>query len=51
MRVPESVQLYTVPESVAVEVSAIKSHEYMVVNDRVAPVDPVSGEVVGEVVE
>jgi hypothetical protein len=47
-RVPESVQLYTVPQQVAVEVPAIRSYKYMVVNDRVVLVDPATSEVVAE---
>jgi hypothetical protein len=48
MRVPETAPLYAVPEPVAVEVPAIRSYKYMVVNDRVVLVDPVTSEVVAE---
>jgi uncharacterized protein DUF1236 len=50
-RVPESVQLYAVPQDVAVEVPAIRSYKYMVVNDRVVLVDPATSEVVEELTE
>ncbi len=50
-RVPETAQLYEVPESVAVEVPAIRTYKYMMVNDRVVLVDPATSEVVGEVDE
>ena len=49
-RVPESVQLYSVPESVAVEVPAIKRYKYMRVNNRVVLIDPRTSEVVDEIV-
>lgn len=47
-RVPESVQLYAVPQEVAVEVPAIRSYKYMVVNNRVVLIDPATSEVVDE---
>jgi hypothetical protein len=47
-RVPANVQLYSVPESVAVEVPAVKTYKYMVVNGRVVLVDPATSEVVAE---
>jgi hypothetical protein len=50
-RVPENVQLYSVPREVAVEVPAIRSYKYMVVNNRVVLVDPTTSEVVEEVVD
>jgi hypothetical protein len=50
-RVPESVQLYAVPQDVAVEVPAIRSYKYMVVNDRVVLIDPATSEVVDELAE
>jgi Protein of unknown function (DUF1236) len=50
-RVPESVQLYSVPQAVAVEVPAIRAYKYMVVNDRVVLIDPATSEVVAEVVD
>ncbi len=50
-RVPEGVQLYAVPQDVAVEVPAIRSYKYMVVNDRVVLVDPATSEVVEELAE
>jgi hypothetical protein len=50
-RVPETVQLYSVPQGVAVEVPAIRSYKYMVVNDRVVLVDPATSEVVEELAE
>lgn len=51
MRVPASTQLYTIPEPVAVEVPAIQSYKYMVVNDRVVLVDPATSEVVAELAD
>jgi len=50
-RVPESVQLYAVPQEVAVEVPAIRAYKYMVVNDRVVLIDPATSEVVAELAE
>jgi hypothetical protein len=50
-RVPESVQLYPVPQEVAVEVPAIRSYKYMVVNDRVVLIDPATSEVVAELAD
>ena len=50
-RVPESVQVYSVPQEVAVEVPAIRPYKYMVVNSRVVLIDPATSEVVAEVVE
>lgn len=47
-RVPESVPLYSVPQDVAVEVPAIRTYKYMMVNDRVVLVDPATSEVVAE---
>jgi hypothetical protein len=50
-RVPENVQLYAMPQDVAVEVPAIRSYKYMVVNDRVVLIDPATSEVVEELAE
>jgi hypothetical protein len=50
-RVPESVQLYPMPQEVAVEVPAIRSYKYMAVNDRVVLIDPATSEVVAELAE
>ena len=50
-RVPDSVRLYSVPQEVAVEVPAIRSYKYMVVNNRVVLVDPATSQVVEEVVD
>ena len=50
-RVPESVQLYPVPQEVVVEVPAIRSYKYMVVNDRVVLIDPATSEVVAELAD
>jgi hypothetical protein len=50
-RVPDTVQLQAVPEAVAVEVPAIRTYRYMVVNNRVLLVDPATSTVVAEVVE
>ena len=48
MHVPPSARLYSVPQAVAVEVPAIQSYKYMVVNGRVVLVDPATSEVVDE---
>jgi len=50
-RVPESVELYPVPQEVAFEVPAIRSYKYMVVNDRVVLIDPATSEVVAELAD
>ncbi|HMF23088.1 MAG TPA: DUF1236 domain-containing protein [Pseudolabrys sp.] len=50
-RVPEGVQIYSVPQEVAVEVPAIRPYKYMVVNGRVVLIDPSTSEVVAEVLE
>ena len=50
-RVPESAHLYSVPETVAVEVPAIQRYKYMMVNNRVVLVDRATGEVVDEFVD
>ena len=50
-RVPESVELYSMPQEVAVEVPAIRSYKYMVVNGRVVLIDPATSEVVAELAE
>lgn len=51
MRVPETVRLYDVPDTVAVEVPAVRSYKYMMVNERVVLVDPATSEVVGELAD
>ena len=50
-RMPESVRLYSVPQEVAVEVPAIRSYKYMVVNDHVVLIDPATSEVVAELAD
>lgn len=50
-RVPDNARLYSVPQNIAVEVPAIRSYKYMVVNNRVVLVDPVTSQVVDEVVD
>ena len=50
-RLPDSVRLYSVPQEVAVEVPAIRSYKYMVVNNRVVLVDPATSQAVEEVVD
>lgn len=47
-RIPSDTQLYAVPQEVAVEVPAIRSYKYMVVNGRVVLVDPATSQVVAE---
>ena len=36
-RVPETAQLYAVPQEVAVEVPAVRTYKYLMVNDRAGP--------------
>jgi hypothetical protein len=48
MHVPATAQLYAVPQEVAVEVPALKTYKYFVVNRRVVLVDPATSEVVAE---
>ncbi len=50
MRVPQTARLYEVPQDVAVEVPAIRSYKYMMVNDRVVLVDPATSEIVADFV-
>lgn len=50
-RIPEGVQLYSVPLEVAVELPAIRAYKYMVVNNRVVLVDPATSEVIAEVAD
>ncbi|HZS65184.1 MAG TPA: DUF1236 domain-containing protein [Xanthobacteraceae bacterium] len=50
-RVPATSQLYTIPETVAVQVPAVKAYRYMYVNHRVVLVDPATSTVVGEIAE
>jgi hypothetical protein len=50
-RIPENVQLYSVPQEVAVEVPAIRAYKYMVVNDRVVLIDPATSEIVAELAD
>jgi Protein of unknown function (DUF1236) len=47
-RLPPSVQLYPMPHDVAVEVPAVRTYRYMVVNRHIVLVDPVTSEVVAE---
>lgn len=47
-RVPADVELYPVPDSVAVEVPAVRGYRYMTVNNRVVLVDPATSEVVAD---
>jgi len=50
-RVPRDARLYALPQQVGVDVPAIRSYKYRMVNDRVVLVDPATGEVVGEVAQ
>jgi hypothetical protein len=50
-RVPESVQLYSVPQEVAVAVPQVRRFKYMVVNHQVVLVDPATSEVVAELAD
>jgi hypothetical protein len=47
-RVPQGARLYEVPQDVAVEVPAVRSYKYMMVNDRVVLVDPATSEIVAD---
>ncbi|HZL41210.1 MAG TPA: DUF1236 domain-containing protein [Pseudolabrys sp.] len=47
-RVPQTARLYEVPPDVAVEVPAVRSYKYMMVNDRVVLVDPATSEIVAD---
>ena len=49
--VPGGVELYAVPDTVAVEVPAVRRYKYMMVNDRVVLVDPATSQVVAELVD
>ena len=50
-RVPQTARLYAVPQEVAVEVPAVKTYRYMMVNNRVVLVDPATSEVVDEFID
>jgi hypothetical protein len=47
-RVPQTARLYEVPQDVAVEVPAVRSYKYMMVNDHVVLVDPATSEIVAD---
>jgi len=47
----ETRRLYALPETVVAEVPTIRNYKYMLVNNRVVLVDPVTSTVVDEVVE
>jgi len=49
MRVPQTVELYSVPQEIVTEVPVVQPYKYMVVNNRVWLVDPATSEVVAEV--
>lgn len=50
-RVPEGAHLYAVPQSVAVEIPAVKTYKYMMVNGHVVLVDPATSEIVADVTD
>jgi hypothetical protein len=50
-RIPESAQLYAVPQTVVSEVPAVQAYKYMVVNGKVLLVDPATSEVVAELAD
>lgn len=50
-RVPGGVELYAVPDTVAVDVPAVRQYKYISVNDRVLLIDPATSEVVAELAE
>ena len=47
-RVPNTVELYSVPQSLAVEVPSVRSYKYMMVNGHVVLVDPATSQVVAD---
>ena len=49
IRVPPSLPLYGVPETVALRIPAVESYNYAVVNDRGYLVDPATGVIVAEI--
>jgi Protein of unknown function (DUF1236) len=50
-RIPAEAQLYAVPQEVAVEVPAVRSYKYMVVNSQVLLVDPATSQIVAELAD
>ena len=50
-RVPSDVRLYAIPDSVAVEVPAVRQYRYMMVNGCVVLVDPATSEVVADLTD
>jgi hypothetical protein len=50
-RVPAETTLYPIPQELAVEVPAVRSYRYMVINDCAWLVDPATSEIVAEVGE
>jgi len=51
MRVPDTVELQAVPDTLVTEVPAVRSYKYMTVNNRVWLVDPATSQIVAEVDE
>lgn len=51
MRVPDTVELQAVPDTVVTEVPTVRSYKYMTVNNRVWLVDPATSQIVAEVEE
>jgi Protein of unknown function (DUF1236) len=51
MRVPPSARLYTVPQTVAVAVPAVRTYKHMMVNHRVVLIDPATSQVVAELAD
>ena len=49
--VPATAEFYAIPETVVLEVPAIRSLKYMYVNNRVVLVGPATSVVVGEIVQ
>jgi hypothetical protein len=50
-RVPAGVELREVPDTLAVDVPAVRRYKYMTVNNRVVLVDPATSEVVAVVAD
>jgi len=50
-RVPTTLPLYAVPETLALQIPAVRPYRYAIVDDRVLLVDPVTATVVAELTE
>jgi hypothetical protein len=50
-RIPEAITLQPLPDSIVTEVPAVRPYRYVVMNNRVLLVDPMTSVVVGEAYE